>query len=268
MNYHKTNINNYEKYKNVMISKPQKIDQHEIKTKKKHTIKKINMSQFSNNGVDLDFLNNSIDNKMILSIGNKGSGKTTTLLNYLKLAFENNFFDCYFLILPVFEHEINDSYRFIKEHKGKEQIYIFNEWDTDIILDKIKDKKFEKSFICVDDSTGHFNAFIQDLELIKFISTMRHFNCSMWVITHSIRRNLPTTMRALIDILLIYKTSSKLSLEIIFDEYLSLMFNNLKEWINYFKENVINKDDYSGLYINIRDHKKIMGDVSDFKFMN
>ena len=43
-----------------------------------------------------DFLKMATSDKFILSIGNKGTGKSFTLLHLLKLAFENDWFDCYF----------------------------------------------------------------------------------------------------------------------------------------------------------------------------
>ena len=57
-----------------------------------------------------DFLEMASSEKFILSIGNKGTGKSFTLLHYLMLAFENDWYDCYFLVLPMYEHEASSSY--------------------------------------------------------------------------------------------------------------------------------------------------------------
>ena len=48
-----------------------------------------------------DFLKMATSDKFILSIDNKGTGKSYTLLHFLKLALENDWFDCYFLVLPM-----------------------------------------------------------------------------------------------------------------------------------------------------------------------
>ena len=66
-----------------------------------------------------DFLEMASSEKFILSIGNKGTGKSFTLLHYLRLAFENDWYDCYILVLPMYEHEAASSYDFIKEQRSK-----------------------------------------------------------------------------------------------------------------------------------------------------
>ena len=83
-----------------------------------------------------EFLEMASSEKFILSIGNKGTGKSFTLLHYLMLAFENDWYDCYFLVLPMYEHEASSSYDFIKEQRSK-KIYVYNEWDSDIILNQV-----------------------------------------------------------------------------------------------------------------------------------
>ena len=239
--------------------------------KKEHNIKQFTFDNITNNKDEKEFLNCVVNqSKMILSIGQKASGKTFFLLGFLKCALKYEFFDCLYLVLPVFSHEQNDSYKFIKEYKGKTKIIIYNEWDSELIISRIKQNPFERKFCCVDDSTGHFSAFIQDNELIKFISTLRHFNISLWVVTHSIRRSLPSTMRALIDIIIIYNTASKMSLEIIFDEYLSLLFTKLKDWISFFKLNVMNSDkDFNAVMVNTRNKNdnKIKVDLNEYSIV-
>ena len=153
-----------------------------------------------------EFLEMATSEKFILSIGNKGTGKSFTLLHYLMLAFENDWYDCYFLVLPMYEHEASSSYDFIKEQRAK-KIYVYNEWDSDIILNQVMETPPEqRKFLAVDDSTGHFNSYAYDPLLTKFLATLRHWTCTMWVITHTIRKSLPTAMRALIDGLLVYNT--------------------------------------------------------------
>ena len=215
-----------------------------------------------------EFLKMASSEKFILSIGNKGTGKSFTLLHYLMLAFENDWYDCYFLVLPMYEHEAASSYDFIKEQRSK-KIYVYNEWDSDIILNQVMETPPEqRKFIAVDDSTGHFNSYAYDPLLTKFLATLRHWTCTMWVITHTIRKSLPTAMRALIDGLLVYNTSSRMSLQVVYEEYLSILFDSFNQFLTYYKKNVLYSTPYNGIFINIRMNDKVYEDINNWSFLN
>ena len=68
------------------------------------------------------------------------------------LAFENDWYDYYFLVLPMYEHEASSSYDFIKEQRSK-RIYVYDEWDSEIILNHVMDRPpDERKMIAIDDS--------------------------------------------------------------------------------------------------------------------
>ena len=236
-----------------------------IEVKRKKT--EITMPKGVTQESEKEFLKMATSDKFILSIGNKGTGKSFTLLHFLKLAFENDWYDCYFLVLPMYQHEAASSYDFIKEHKNK-KIYVYNEWDSEIILNQVMDKNpAEKKFICVDDSTGHFNSYAYDPILTKFLATLRHWTCTMWVITHTIRKSLPTAMRALIDGLLVYNTSSRMSLQVVYEEYLSILFDTFNQFLTYYKKHVLYSTPYNGLFINIRMNDKVYENINEWNMV-
>ena len=62
----------------------------------------------------------------------------------------------------MYEHEAASSYDFIKEQRSQ-KIYVYNEWDSDIILNHVMERPpEERKFIAVYDSTGHFNSYAYD----------------------------------------------------------------------------------------------------------
>ena len=234
----------------------------EVKRKQRQTIDLKGVANES----ERKFLELATSDKFILSIGNKGTGKSWTMLHFLKLALEENWFECYYLVLPAYTHEANDSYDFIKKY-SKSKIYIYTEWDTDIILTKVMQDPAEKKLIMCDDSTGSWNSFAFDPLMTKFLAQLRHYTCTMYVITHSIRKSLPTVMRALIDGLLVYNTSSKMSLQVIYEEYLSILFNNFNEFLTYYKKNVLYSTPYNGLFVNIRMNDDVHPDINSWSFV-
>ena len=236
----------------------------EVKKKKTEIVIPKGVTQES----ETDFLEMASSEKFILSIGSKGTGKSFTLLHYLMLAFENDWYDYYFLVLPMYEHEAASSYDFIKEQRSK-KIYVYNEWDSEIILNHVMDRPpDERKMIAVDDSTGHFNSYAYDPLLTKFLATLRHWTFTMWVITHTIRKSLPTAMRALIDGLLVYNTSSRMSLQVVYEEYLSILFDTFNQFLTYYKKNVLYSTPYNGIFINIRMNDTVFEDINNSSFLN
>ena len=157
----------------------------------------------------------------------------------------------------MYQHEAASSYDFIKEHKNK-KISVYNEWDSEIILNQVMDKPpGEKKFICVDDSTGHFNSYAYDPILTKFLATLRHWTCTMWVVTHTIGKSLPTAMRALIDGLLVYNTSSRMSLQVVYKEYLSILSDAFNQFLTYYKKHSVD----------IMMNDKVYEDVNNWGFL-
>ena len=76
-----------------------------------------------NENIENDFINDLYKNdRVILAIGMKGSGKTHLLINYIKFALYQNQFSEYHICLPSYKYEQNNSYDFLKQSKNN--IYI------------------------------------------------------------------------------------------------------------------------------------------------
>ncbi len=62
-----------------------------------------------NNDIEKDFLSDLLKNdRVILAIGCKGSGKTTLMLNFVKFTMYKNMYNQYYLCLPSYEYEQNN----------------------------------------------------------------------------------------------------------------------------------------------------------------
>ncbi len=201
--------------------------------------------------LEKNFLENFHKGRVAVSCGTKNSGKSYTALHYLYWCLENDVYNIYYLCLPTYDHEQQDSYKFIRDYKGKAKILVFSQWDQ-MVIDKIKAAPTTESKFClVDDATGNFRLNATQDEL-TFIAQIRHFNCSMWLIFHMLRNALPTTFRCCIDYLFIHLNTNRKGLEAVYEEFLSLSFNTFKEFLAYYKENVLNTE-YNSLLIFTRE---------------
>jgi hypothetical protein len=201
--------------------------------------------------LEKEFLEGFHKGRVAVSCGTKNSGKSYTALHYLKWCFDNDVYETYFLCLPTYEHEANDSYAFIKEYKGKGKITVFTSWDQ-IVIDRIKALPPKVSKFCfVDDASGNFRLNATQDEL-TFIAQIRHFNCSLWLIFHMLRNALPTTYRCCVDYLFVYLNTNRKGLESCHEEFMSLVFPTFKEFLNYYKKEVLNRE-YNALLIFTRE---------------
>ena len=75
-------------------------------------------------------------------------------------------------------------------------------------------------------------------------------------------------MRALIDGLLVYNTSSRMSLQVVYEEYLSILFDTFNQFLTYYKKNVLYSTPYNGIFINIRMNDTVYEDVNNWSFLN
>lgn len=202
-----------------------------------------------------DFQKTILEGRLVLSIGTKHSGKSYFMLQYLRFAMKNNLYQKYILILPSFEFEENDSYDFI-ETKQK-HIFVFTEYNPLILehhmISQKKNKK--KTLIILDDASGECIFTIDD-EMKKFITSIRHFKSSMWIIAHSAKRILNPFIRQQVDVLFLYKLSDKDLLEALFREFLSMhpLFFKRGDFQNFCKLYVDFQDlfEFPCLYINVR----------------
>ena len=201
--------------------------------------------------LEKEFLEGFSQGRVAVSVGTKNSGKSYLMLHYLNYCLENDIYDIYYLSLPTYTHEQNDSYKFIREYKGKAKIIVFSQWD-ELIINQIKsaDPKLKKLCL-VDDASGNFRLNATQTELM-WIAQIRHFNCSVWFIFHMLRNALPATFRSCIDYLFLHMNTNRKGLESVFDEFLSLVFDNFKLFLEFYKKEILSEE-FNSLLIMTRE---------------
>mgnify|MGYP003338289294 CR=1 FL=1 len=71
----------------------------------------------------------------------------------------------------------------------------------------------------------------------------------------------------MIDGLLVYNTSSRMSLQVVYEEYISILFYTFTQFLTYYKKNVLYSTPYNGLLIDIRMNDKVYADVNGWSFL-
>jgi hypothetical protein len=212
-------------------------------------------SRYKHSGKDgtleKEFLEGFEKGRVCLSIGTKGSGKSYTMLSYLKYALKHDLYDVYLLSLPVYQFEQHDSYDFLKKYRGKAKVMIFNRYDPIIFKKAIGLPNDLHKLILLDDSTGSFS-FRAEPEELQFLAAIRHHNCSLWLVMHVLKSAIPPTIRAMIDYIYLHLNTNKKGLEAIYEEYLSIAFLSFKEFMEYYKRTVLDRQ-YNSLLINTRE---------------
>jgi hypothetical protein len=204
-----------------------------------------------------DFLDVITSGRVVMSIGSKHSGKSFLMLKFLKYAFKNNLYDRYILVLPSYMIEENDSYKFINGHA--KHIFIFDEYSENICSDlmKTQKQKSQKTLFIVDDasSEGLYNI---DEHMKKLITSIRHFNTTLWLLAHGSSNIMSPFLRQNVDAILISKITSRRLLEAIYEEYISLHQdyhekNGLRKFIDDYI-NLQQSGKYKVMYLNTRNH--------------
>ena len=210
-----------------------------------------------------DFLE-QFNGKLAISIGAKGSGKSHLLLHYIRYAMEHDMYDEYHLVLPCYKFEQNDSYAWIKKQKTKAKITIYNE-HNEIIMNRLmsRPQPFNRAFFGIDDSTGSWSPQANPEE-IKYLSRLRHFNVTQWIVVHVIRSGLPASLRAQIDFLFLFMNTNRKALESAYEEWLSLTLPTFKEFLQLYTREVLSQK-YNCLMVWCRDVGKTDTQVIDWK---
>ena len=211
-------------------------------TQKKESKKQLSPPKVNHKGkpgsTEKEFLE-QFHGKFTMSLGCKHSGKSFGLLHYIKYAMDNNMYDEYHLVLPVFEFEQNESYKWLSEHKTKAKIFVYTEHDPMIFNTLISRKQpFNNAFFGIDDSTGSWK-LQADAEELKFLSRLRHYNVTQWVVVHTVRAALPASLRSQIDFLFLYLNTNRKALEALFDEWMSITIPTFKEFMAVYKKEVL-----------------------------
>ena len=58
-----------------------------------------------------------------------------------------------------------------------------------------------------------------------------------------------------------------MSLQVVYEEYLSILFDTFNQFLTYYKKNVLYSTPYNGLFINIRMNDKVYEDVNTWSFL-
>lgn len=179
--------------------------------------------------------------------GNKGSGKTHFVLNFIKLAYKYNIYEKYIFIIPEIEHEHDGQYAFLMNHKDTT---IYSEFDPDII-DNVKEMSKQYHVLLVlDDATDFLFKNRTNPSLMKLVSTCRHGKgVTIFSITHALKSILTPTIRALIDHLFIGSfTNANIIKNQLYSENFSIIMD-YKEFLSSYLTNII-KEKYNFLYFN------------------
>lgn len=204
------------------------------------------------------FIQSVLKNRVILSLGTKGSGKTYLMLNYLRYSLTHGLYDMYILVLPAYVIEQQDSYKFLKEFEQEKNVYIFDHYDEFITAQFLKDqenpkKEKLKTLYIIDDASGE-NIWNIDPHLKSLITVIRHLETTLWLLVHATSRILAPFLRSNTDILLLCKVTSYKLMENIYDEFLSLTpqyYGKKNQFISDFIE--LHKDKYQTMYIDMRE---------------
>jgi len=193
----------------------------------------------------------------IFSIGERGGGKTFLMLKCLNHWMENDVFFEIHLILPDFEDEQNDSYKWLSEFKQKNtKLFIYESYHASIGKKILEDsqkyfdpKNFKQGMperrwgLFIDDATGMGKSLMRCEYLCKLSTSARHKRCHSWFIMHYTAGIIPPKVREQIGFIFIYDIH-KVLLQTIYKQYINfpLDFENFKDFNHYFMTEVTNKD--------------------------
>ena len=115
----------------------------------------------------------------------------------------------------------------------------------------------------IDDSSGErLDSFVMDNSMKRLITSVRHYNTVLWVISQALAGTLSTFMRTNVDVLILYNVTNQALIEMVFQEFLSLNTQyrkqetnrkNITEFVNQYLE--LHNEPYNALYLNLRTRK-------------
>jgi hypothetical protein len=184
--------------------------------------------------------------RVVVSLGCKGSGKTHTVINYLKVSLLTNKYKEYHLVLPAYKNEKDGQYDFLKQYKNK--VFIYNTYNSQI-CERIKKPN---TLLIVDDATSNGLDLKKDQKFLQLITTTRHCQCMVWLVFHSARSVMSVPLRANIDYLFMYKTTNKKLIEVMWEEYFSMYpeFQKQSDFVNYYYDSVL-QDEHNAIFIDL-----------------
>ena len=159
------------------------------------------------------------EHRVVVSIGSKGSYKTTLMLNYIKIKYKN--YDEFHLVLPAYKTASNgEQYAFLKQLKN---VYIYDKYNELVSQSVSKHVNGKRNiFYGIDDATSSGIDISKDQTLLHLITTTRHSHCQIWLCLHACRRSLCVPIRSNIDYLFLHSISNAKVLEAVYEEFASI----------------------------------------------
>ena len=212
--------------------------------------------------IEKDFLSDLLKNdRVILAIGMKSSGKTTLLINFIKYAMYKNLYNEYYLFLPSYEYEQNNLYDFLKQSKNVFVYDKYHEVVSEKILKSVNKKK--RIFIGIDDSTSQLTMNV-DKHLKKILTCSRHCRITTYICGHIARKEIGSFLRSIIDYLLFYSSTNDRMIKQIWEEYMSRyeQYKKYEDFSNDYKT-YVDKVQHNGLIIDLQ-NKTYNFNIKDF----
>lgn len=169
--------------------------------------------------------------RSVISLGEPESGKTFLALKYIQWALDNDLYDIYHCVIPMYGREENDSYKFIENYKNK--FYIYKCYD-EVVSQRVKnsiEKDKHRVFYFIDDGTSQLMSNM-DNTFIELYTTTRHSKVggvTIWLCVHSAKKVIIPLIRQSTRYYFIYNIENDQLLEGIYKEMLSLRYRREKK---------------------------------------
>lgn len=181
-------------------------------------------------------------NSVVVEVGSRHTGKTLFAMSILSHCLKNELFDSYHLVLPTYQYQRYNTFRWIEELTDKQQnkITIYESFGLFIIDDLINNRqKNGNTLFMVDDATSFLELFQSNKSLRKLITESRHLSVSTWLISHSLRSTINPLIRSNTSYYLLHKQSNANFLSGLWEENISL-FLDKKEFMAMCKDRMLN----------------------------
>ena len=163
-----------------------------------------------------DFLLQPYDScRTTLILGEPNSGKSFTALKGIDYWLKNDTFKRMELVLPTFQYEQNDSYKFLTEYKGKTKIRCHQIYHHSLGKDLVegqkkkllgktkKEQDEEKILFLIDDTTHQKGNIFRDKHLTEVATTSRHLRVHTIIIMHYEKGIIPRDVKKNIGFLFV-----------------------------------------------------------------
>jgi len=146
------------------------------------------------------------------------SGKTS-LIKYLLLQHVEKL-ACVLLFSNTGVHAYEKNYSFLNP------LYIYDSWDSSIV-DRllILGKKIRKNdpsrhiVVIFDDSVGMAKSLFMGEKAKRLLTTLRHYNISIWISTHQLQNEVPTLVRNNVEDIILFKQHEPYGLHLSFETW-------------------------------------------------